>query len=283
MKIAQIAPLAESCPLALRRHRTGRLLSDRGARRQATTSRCSPAAIRAPRRGSCRLRRAALRLDPACATRSRTHLVMLDEVRRARRRVRHPPLPHRLPALPAVRRSPTPHAHDAAWPPRPARTAAALRGVPRHAAGVDLRRASAGRCRRRTGPARSITACRADLLPFQPRPAGDYLAFLGRISPEKRPDRAIEIATPRGHAAENRRQDRPGRPRLLRRGIEPLLDHPLVEFIGEIGEAEKADFLGNAAALLFPIDWPEPFGLVMIEAMACGTPVVAWAAARCRR
>ena len=65
--------------------------------------------------------------------------------------------------------------------------------------------------------------------------------------------------------------------------IEPLLDHPLVEYIGEIGDSEKSEFLGNAQALLFPIDWPEPFGLVMIEAMACGTPVIAWPAARCRR
>ena len=65
--------------------------------------------------------------------------------------------------------------------------------------------------------------------------------------------------------------------------IEPLLADPLVEFIGEIGDAEKSEFLGNAKALLFPIDWPEPFGLVMIEAMACGTPVSPGAAARCRR
>lgn len=105
---------------------------------------------------------------------------------------------------------------------------------------------------------------------------GGYLAFLGRISPEKRVDRAIEIATrlglPLRIAAKVDMADKV----YFERTIEPLLDNPLVEFIGEIGEREKQDFLGQALALLFPIDWPEPFGLVMIEAMACGTPVVAW-------
>ncbi|KGM34361.1 glycosyltransferase family 4 protein [Inquilinus limosus] len=107
-------------------------------------------------------------------------------------------------------------------------------------------------------------------------PRGDYLAFLGRISPEKRPDRAIEIARRSGRrlriAAKVDGADRV----YFKETIEPLLSDPLVEFIGEIGDADKAAFLGNAAGLLFPIDWPEPFGLVMIEAMACGTPVVAW-------
>ena len=105
---------------------------------------------------------------------------------------------------------------------------------------------------------------------------GDYLAFLGRITPEKRPDRAIEIAKRAGVklriAAKVDKVDEA----YFREQIQPLLDHPLIEFIGEIGEAEKPDFLGNARALLFPIDWPEPFGLVMIEAMSTGTPVVAW-------
>jgi glycosyltransferase involved in cell wall biosynthesis len=105
---------------------------------------------------------------------------------------------------------------------------------------------------------------------------GNYLAFLGRISPEKRVDRAIEIAKRSGIplkiAAKVSASDRP----YFEREIKPLLDHPLVEFIGEIGEDKKNDFLGNAQALLFPIDWPEPFGLVMIEAMASGTPVIAW-------
>jgi len=110
---------------------------------------------------------------------------------------------------------------------------------------------------------------------YEPR-RGDYLAFLGRISPEKRVDRAIEIATALGWplkiAAKVDRADT----EYFEREIRPLLDHPLVDFIGEIGEAEKDAFLGAARALLFPIDWPEPFGLVMIESLACGTPVVAF-------
>lgn len=115
----------------------------------------------------------------------------------------------------------------------------------------------------------------ADLYRFHPEP-GSYLAFVGRISPEKRVDRAIEIAKrvriPLKIAAKVDPVDR----HYFKSTIKPLLCEPLVEFIGEIGDGEKDKFLGNAYALLLPIDWPEPFGLVMVEAIACGTPVIAY-------
>jgi glycosyltransferase involved in cell wall biosynthesis len=116
-----------------------------------------------------------------------------------------------------------------------------------------------------------------DLLTFRPGP-GKYLAFLGRISPEKRPDRAIRLARqvgiPLRIAAKVDNADRV----YFESQIKPLLDEGGVEFVGEINERDKQEFLGDAIALLFPIDWPEPFGLVMIEALACGTPVLAWRA-----
>lgn len=117
----------------------------------------------------------------------------------------------------------------------------------------------------------------ADLLPPRTSTKDGYLAFIGRISPEKRPDRAIRIAVEAGMplkmAAKIDAVDRA----YWEQEIEPLVRaHDNVDYIGEINEQQKAEFLGNATALLFPIDWPEPFGLVMIEAMACATPVIAF-------
>ncbi|MHA1564956.1 MAG: glycosyltransferase family 4 protein [Alphaproteobacteria bacterium] len=115
-----------------------------------------------------------------------------------------------------------------------------------------------------------------DLYRYNPVAKDNYLAFLGRICPEKRVDRAIEIARRTGMrlkiAAKIDRVDQA----YFDDQIRPLLNDPLIEFVGEIDDTEKSAFLGDARGLLFPIDWPEPFGLTMIEAMACGTPVVAY-------
>jgi glycosyltransferase involved in cell wall biosynthesis len=108
------------------------------------------------------------------------------------------------------------------------------------------------------------------------REPGKYLAFLGRISPEKRVDRAIAIAKRVGMPLRIAAKVDAADKEYFASSIEKLLDHSLVEYVGEIGESEKDEFLGKAYALLFPIDWPEPFGLVMVEAMACGTPVIAY-------
>ncbi|RMH38111.1 MAG: glycosyltransferase family 4 protein [Nitrospirae bacterium] len=114
-----------------------------------------------------------------------------------------------------------------------------------------------------------------DLYSYHETP-GDYLAFLGRICPEKRVDRAIEIALKVGMplriAAKIDKVDQ----QYFEAVVKPLLRDPLIEYVGEIGEGEKNEFLGKANALLFPSDWPEPFGLVMIESLACGTPVIAY-------
>ncbi len=116
-----------------------------------------------------------------------------------------------------------------------------------------------------------------DLHPFSDKAEG-YLAFLGRISPEKRLDRAIEIARRTGRRLKIAAKLYAEEDDYYRETIEPLLlqSRDFIEFVGEVGGREKDQLLGNAYAMLFPIDWAEPFGLVMIESLACGTPVIAW-------
>lgn len=109
--------------------------------------------------------------------------------------------------------------------------------------------------------------------PFHAEP-GDYLVFVGRIAPEKRPDRAIEVAKRAGIPLKIAAKVDAKDEEYFHTSVEPLLDHPLIEFIGEVDETRKYELMGNAMALILPIDWPEPFGMVFIEALACGTPVL---------
>jgi glycosyltransferase involved in cell wall biosynthesis len=277
MKIAQVAPLYESVPPALYggTERVVSYLTEELVKRghdvtlfasgdSRTRARLVPASPRA------------LRLDPGCRDPLARHLLLLERVFAETHHFDvihfHVDYLH----FPISRRFPVPQVTT-------------LHGrldlpdlAPLYREYADMPLVSISRSQRTPLPNASWRGTVHHGLPenlYGYRPgSGGYLAFLGRISPEKRVDRAIEIARRTGRrlkiAAKVDRADAD----YFAREIEPLLSDPHVTYLGEIGEDAKNDFLGDAAALVFPIDWPEPFGLVMIEALACGTPVIAYRA-----
>ena len=274
MRIAQVAPLYESVPPKLYggTERVVSYLTEELVRQghdvtlfasgdSVTSARLVPAC------------REALRLDTKCVDKLAPHIVMLEMVCREAHRFDvihfHVDYLH----FPVSRRLGVPHVttlHGRLDLPE-------LAGV--YNTFADTPVVSISDAQRRPLPQANWQATVYHGLPDQPwwgDRSGRYLAFLGRISPEKRVDRAVEIARRVGLKLRVAAKVDAADADYYRAEIEPLFRDPLVEFVGEIGEREKPAFLGNARALLFPIDWPEPFGLAMIESMQYGTPVVAW-------
>lgn len=281
MRIAQIAPLAESCPPKLYggTERIVSYLTEELVRQgHDVTLFASGDSVTSARLVPCC--DMALRLNPAIRDAMPYYMMMLDEV--IRRQNEFDVLHFHMDVLqfPLIRQLSTP-------------TLTTLHGrldlpdlVPFYNAFPEIPVVSISDHQRKPMPPVNWAGTvyhgvPPGLLPFSPAPRagpdGGYLAFLGRISPEKRPDRVLEIAAGSGMrckiAAKVDRADQT----YWDDTIAPMLArHPEAEYIGEINDARKGDFLGNAAMLIFPIDWPEPFGLVMIEALACGTPVIAF-------